>query len=191
VRKLGAGKTRVETLAGYGIQATICPNISLEDGIKAVRGLLPTLLVPNLYNARTQWLTNAHAELDQGVAEAYGWGDDWRDGILDDDEILRRLFNLNQERAADASGSEAQVERLTRAMSLSRGPGIAGANSRVGRYASGAAAFAAACSARKTSVRRTRFAISSQARAARSQRSRTLWRGARSASARASAARAM
>lgn len=52
----------------------------------------------NLYNARPQWLANAHAALDEGVAEAYGWGDDWRAGLLTDDEILSRLFRLNQER---------------------------------------------------------------------------------------------
>jgi len=33
------------------------------------------------------------------VADAYGWGDDWRSGVLTDDEILARLFSLNQERA--------------------------------------------------------------------------------------------
>jgi hypothetical protein len=33
------------------------------------------------------------------VADAYGWGGDWRAGRLDDDEILARLFHLNQERA--------------------------------------------------------------------------------------------
>jgi hypothetical protein len=53
----------------------------------------------NLYNARPQWLANAHAVLDEGVAEAYGWGDDWRAGLLTDDEILARLFRLNQQRA--------------------------------------------------------------------------------------------
>lgn len=53
----------------------------------------------NLYNARPQWLTNAHAALDEAVAEAYGWGDDWRAGMLTDDEILARLFRLNQDRA--------------------------------------------------------------------------------------------
>lgn len=53
----------------------------------------------NLYNARPQWLSNAHAALDEAVAEAYGWGDDWRAGLLTDDEILARLFRLNQERA--------------------------------------------------------------------------------------------
>jgi type II restriction/modification system DNA methylase subunit YeeA len=53
----------------------------------------------NLYNARPQWLSNAHAELDEAVAEAYGWGDEWRAGLLTDDEILARLFRLNQERS--------------------------------------------------------------------------------------------
>jgi type II restriction/modification system DNA methylase subunit YeeA len=53
----------------------------------------------NLYNARPAWLDHAHRELDEAVAEAYGWGDDWRAGKLTDDEILARLFRLNQERA--------------------------------------------------------------------------------------------
>lgn len=53
----------------------------------------------NLYNARPQWLANAHAALDEAVAEAYGWGDDMRAGLLTDEEILARLFHLNQERA--------------------------------------------------------------------------------------------
>ncbi len=38
--------------------------------------------------------------LDEAVAEAYGWGDDWRAGLLTDDDILARLFRLNQERGA-------------------------------------------------------------------------------------------
>jgi hypothetical protein len=53
-----------------------------------------------LYNARPAWLDNAHRALDQAVAEAYGWGDDWRAGRLSDDDILARLFRLNQSRAA-------------------------------------------------------------------------------------------
>ena len=59
----------------------------------------------NLYNARPAWLAHAHAALDEAVAEAYGWGDDWRAGALTDDEILARLFQLNQSRAA-AQGSK-------------------------------------------------------------------------------------
>jgi type II restriction/modification system DNA methylase subunit YeeA len=53
----------------------------------------------NLYNARPVWLDNAHKALDEAVAEAYGWGEDYRAGALTEDEILARLFRLNQERA--------------------------------------------------------------------------------------------
>ena len=54
----------------------------------------------NLYNQRPAWLEHAHARLDAAVAEAYGWGEDWRAGRLGDEEILARLFALNQKRAA-------------------------------------------------------------------------------------------
>lgn len=57
----------------------------------------------NLYNARPQWLVNAHAALDAAVADAYGWGHDWLAGLLGDDEILGRLFILNQERTSKSS----------------------------------------------------------------------------------------
>ncbi|QRG05628.1 class I SAM-dependent DNA methyltransferase [Xanthobacter dioxanivorans] len=49
----------------------------------------------NLYNARPTWLANAHKALDEAVAAAYGWP-----ANLSDDEVLARLFALNQERAA-------------------------------------------------------------------------------------------
>ncbi|MFG1188630.1 class I SAM-dependent DNA methyltransferase [Xanthobacter flavus] len=49
----------------------------------------------NLYNARPTWLAHAHKALDEAVAAAYGWPAD-----LPDDEVLARLFALNQERAA-------------------------------------------------------------------------------------------
>lgn len=52
----------------------------------------------NLYNERPAWLQNAHKALDEAVAAAYGWPVD-----LSDDEILARLFELNQERAAKQS----------------------------------------------------------------------------------------
>lgn len=43
VRELGTGKSRVEVLDNLGVRnVTICPNISVEDGIQAVRMLLPT-----------------------------------------------------------------------------------------------------------------------------------------------------
>lgn len=49
----------------------------------------------NLYNQRPAWLDNAHRELDEAVAAAYGWPVD-----LSDDEILGKLLELNLERAA-------------------------------------------------------------------------------------------
>jgi type II restriction/modification system DNA methylase subunit YeeA len=55
----------------------------------------------NLYNARPAWLAHAHQALDEAVADAYGWGEDFRAGTLTDDEILARLFRLNQARAGD------------------------------------------------------------------------------------------
>ena len=44
----------------------------------------------NLYNARPQWLADAHAALDAAVAAAYGWPAD-----IDDDDVLRELLALN------------------------------------------------------------------------------------------------
>ncbi len=41
VRELGTGRSRVETLAGLGLRATVARQQSLEDGINAVRLLLP------------------------------------------------------------------------------------------------------------------------------------------------------
>ena len=44
----------------------------------------------NLYNARPQWLADAHAALDAAVAAAYGWDTD-----ISNDEALRELLVLN------------------------------------------------------------------------------------------------
>ena len=44
----------------------------------------------NLYNARPQWLADAHAAVDASVADAYGWPVD-----IPDDEALRELHALN------------------------------------------------------------------------------------------------
>jgi len=46
-----------------------------------------------LYNQRPAWLDHAHRTLDATVATAYSWPSD-----LNDDEVLRRLLALNQER---------------------------------------------------------------------------------------------
>ncbi|MGN7870023.1 class I SAM-dependent DNA methyltransferase [Paracoccus sp. 22332] len=66
-------------------------------------GELKKRTLTNLYNTRPAWLDHAHKTLDQAVADAYGWGDDWRNGTLGDDDILARLFSLNQQRSAIVS----------------------------------------------------------------------------------------
>lgn len=48
----------------------------------------------NLYNSSPPWLRNLHALLDEAVAAAYGW--EWP---INDDQIIQRLFYLNQTRA--------------------------------------------------------------------------------------------
>ena len=50
----------------------------------------------DVYDARPQWLADAHAALDGAVAAAYGWGAD----ILEED-ALGALLGLNL-----AAGSE-------------------------------------------------------------------------------------
>jgi type II restriction/modification system DNA methylase subunit YeeA len=56
--------------------------------------LLKARTLTNLYNQRPAWLDMAHKRLDAAVATAYGWPSD-----LADDDMLARLFALNQERA--------------------------------------------------------------------------------------------
>jgi type II restriction/modification system DNA methylase subunit YeeA len=53
----------------------------------------------NLYLNRPQWLDRAHQAVDEAVATAYGWGEDFQAGTLTDDVILERLFALNKSRA--------------------------------------------------------------------------------------------
>ncbi len=62
---------------------------------EAAAEILKKRTLTNLYNERPAWLSAAHARLDAAVAAAYGWPAD-----PSDEEILARLFALNQERAA-------------------------------------------------------------------------------------------
>lgn len=61
--------------------------------------ILKNRTLTNLYNTRGTpegaWLDALHRALDEAVAAAYGWPAD-----LTDDEILRRLLDLNRARAA-------------------------------------------------------------------------------------------
>ena len=51
--------------------------------------------------ARAAIVDRLHEQLDQAVADAYGWGEEWRAGALGPSEIVARLVTLNHERAAE------------------------------------------------------------------------------------------
>ena len=54
----------------------------------------------NLYNARPQWLADAHAALDAAVAAAYGW-----DAEISEEDALAQLLALNQQAASSSPTS--------------------------------------------------------------------------------------
>lgn len=70
--------------------------LPIDDNAAAI---LKKRTLTNLYNERqagnVAWLDHAHRDLDAAVAAAYGWPAD-----LTDEQILERLFALNQEREA-------------------------------------------------------------------------------------------
>lgn len=51
--------------------------------------------------ARAAIVDRLHEQLDQAVADAYGWGEEWAAGALGPSEIVARLVALNHERAAE------------------------------------------------------------------------------------------
>jgi type I restriction-modification system DNA methylase subunit len=51
--------------------------------------------------ARARIVAKLHDDLDQAVADAYGWGEEWRRAALPPGEIVARLVKLNAERAAE------------------------------------------------------------------------------------------
>ena len=57
---------------------------------EAAEKALKKRTLTNLYNARPQWLDDAHAALDAAVAAAYGW-----DAGISEDDALRELSALN------------------------------------------------------------------------------------------------
>ena len=65
------------------------PKRPVPRGEEAAKALKKRTLT-NLYNARPQWLADAHEALDAAVAAAYGWSAD-----ISDEDVLRELLALN------------------------------------------------------------------------------------------------
>ena len=95
-------KREPEVVPGY-------PDRILPKNAAAAEQLTKRTLT-NLYNERPTWLAHAHRDLDRAVAAAYGWPEeladraqpenpDAADRKAAEEEILKRLFDLNQERA--------------------------------------------------------------------------------------------
>lgn len=72
------------------------PDRILPKDTKAAAELKKRTLT-NLYNARPQWLQDAHRDLDAAVAAAYGWPAD-----ISEDDALAKLLELNLARAGAA-----------------------------------------------------------------------------------------
>jgi hypothetical protein len=68
--------------------------------------ILEKRTLTNLYNTRPAWLAHAHKALDDAVAAAYGWPSD-----LTDDEVLAKLFALNQQRVAAEAAQQTAMAR--------------------------------------------------------------------------------
>ena len=89
-----------EVVSGY-------PDRILPKDEKAVEELKKRTLT-NLYNARPQWLADAHRDLDAAVAVAYGWPAD-----ISEEDALAKLLQLNLARTSAnntaAVGDEAET----------------------------------------------------------------------------------
>ena len=79
--------TEAEVIKGFPVR-----RLAKDD---AARQLLARRTMTALYNERPEWLTEAHRALDAAVSAAYGWDADIRD-----DDVLRRLLELNLARSA-------------------------------------------------------------------------------------------
>jgi len=87
-----------EVVAGY-------PDRILPKNEQAAVELKKRTLT-NLYNARPQWLADAHRDLDAAVAAAYGWPAD-----ISEEDALAKLLELNLARdAADKAETELAYE---------------------------------------------------------------------------------
>lgn len=95
-------KSEPEVTPGYP-ERVLSKNLAADDELRK-------RTLTNLYNQRPTWLADIHRDLDRAVAAAYGWPEaladraqpenpDAADRKAAEDEILKRLFDLNQERA--------------------------------------------------------------------------------------------
>lgn len=79
----------------------------------AAEALLRGRTLTNLYNHRPEWLAQAHRDLDDAVAAAYGWEAD-----ISEEDALTRLLALNLSRPAAEAGSKGMVREVRQSPGL-------------------------------------------------------------------------
>ena len=84
-----AGSTRQSGWSGSRNPSRAIPGVRSRVTTRLRRALKKRTLT-NLYNARPQWLVDAHAQLDAAVAAAYGWPAD-----ITNDAVLTELIARN------------------------------------------------------------------------------------------------
>ena len=100
----GPWKRYVANPNAKGIGTARYPRLVPRD--EFCKGQLKKRTLTNLYNERPAWLDLAHKKLDAAVAAAYGWPPD-----LSDEEILKRLLELNLARASAPGAGQAQRQQ--------------------------------------------------------------------------------
>ena len=95
-----AGDPRVEAIA-EAARELVAKRDAWLNPPGAGEDVLKKRTLTNLYNERPMWLQLAHRRLDEAVLDAYGWPRE-----LGDEEILRRLLELNLERASNTAHKE-------------------------------------------------------------------------------------
>lgn len=87
---------RIPEVAPLGMGKSPYPDRILPKN--GLEGKLAERTLTKLYNDPPAWLIDAHQQLDEAVARAYGWTD--YEQAMTDEEIFRRLMALNAQRAA-------------------------------------------------------------------------------------------
>ncbi len=95
-RKLAIAETDKLTMTElYNLRAKLRSGVPLTDAEQR-----------RATKARAGIVDRLHEQLDQAVADAYGWGAEWAAGALGPSEIVARLVALNHERAAEEAAGQ-------------------------------------------------------------------------------------
>ena len=114
VRELGTGKSRVEVMRSLGMNPHVCANLRVQDGIKAVQGLLPRMwfdrekcfrMVEALKTYRADY--NAERQV-MNLSPLHSWESHFCDAV--------RMFAVSEDQVGHAWTQSADFSNLNRAV---------------------------------------------------------------------------